>query len=70
MSRAEHEALAYKWAVDKGFAAGVSTIGITLFYRYIDPRGRPNPLGISGLEINLLPKARAVLYLQSQRSDI
>jgi len=70
MSRAEHEDLATKWAFDKGFAAGVSTIGMTLLYRYINPRGRPNPLGVSGLEINVLPKARTVLYLQSQRSDI
>lgn len=70
MSRAEHEAHATKWAFDKELAAGVSTIGVTLLYRYIDPRGRPNPLGVSGLEINVLPKARAVLYLQSQRSDI
>ena len=69
MSRAEHEALVTRWTFDKGFAAGVSTIGITLLYRYIDPRGRPNPLGVSGLEINVLPKARAVLYLQSQKSD-
>jgi len=70
MSRAEHEDLATRWAFDKRFAAEISTIGITLLYRYIDPRGRPNPLGVSGLEINVLPKARAILYLQSQRSDI
>jgi len=70
MSRAEHEALATKWAVDKKFAAGISTIGITLLYRYINPRGRPNPAGVSGMEINVLPKARAILYLQSQRSDV
>jgi hypothetical protein len=57
MSRAEHEALATKWAVDKKFAAGISTIGITLLYRYVNPRGRPNPLGVSGMEINVLPKS-------------
>lgn len=69
-SRAEHEDLATRWACDEGFAAGISTIGITLLYRYINPRGRPNPLGVSGLENNVLPKARPVLYLQSQRSDV
>ncbi len=57
MSRAEHEALATKWAVDKKFAAGISTIDITLLYRYVNPRGRPNPLGVSGMEINVLPKS-------------
>ena len=66
MSRAGHEALATRWAFDKSFAAGKATVGLTLLYQGNDPRERPNPLGVHGRQIHVLPKARAILYLQAQ----